>query len=464
MRKFTTIFALTAVAAAFGVFSALGADSLQLPAPAAVKTDFTRDIEPIFSSRCYECHGEKKSKSGFRLDDKARAFQGGDSGQPFLIAGKSSQSQIIQRVAGLTNSDEVMPPKGERLTKEQIAILEAWINQGANWPDSAKKTHWAYVKPERPTLPKVRNSKWSRNPIDDFILARLEKESLSPSPEADRVTLIRRVTLDLTGLPPTIAEVDAFVAGQKQERSTKVMVDRGLLASPHFGERWARMWLDLARYADSAGYEADPPRRMWPYRDWVIKAFNRDMPFDQFTIEQIAGDMLPNATLEEKVGSGFNRNTMFNTEGGVDREQSRVETIVDRVNTTATVWLGSTLACAQCHTHKYDPFTLKEYYQMFAFFNNEDEPEIQLPSESPKESASRQIIRPKIWISWTRISVKQTPERTAAEAVLGEQMTLADLAHPVFGPPSTNQPAAPEIPTKSIVRGFEDSPRRQSHG
>ncbi len=228
----------------------------------------------------------------------------------------------------------------------------------------------------------MQNAKWARNPIDNFILARLEKEKLKPSQETDRGTLIRRVTLDLTGLPPTIAEVDAFVADKKKDAYERV-VDR-LLASPHFGERWARMWLDLARYADSAGYRGDPPRRMWPYRDWVIKAFNRDMPFDQFTVEQIAGDLLPNATLEQKIASGFNRNTMFNTEGGVDREQSRVETIVDRVNTTATVWLGSTLACAQCHTHKYDPFTLKEYYQMFAFFNNEDEPEMQLPSVSQK--------------------------------------------------------------------------------
>jgi mono/diheme cytochrome c family protein len=444
VRKITKIFGLATVAGLLAFGSALAADSPQLPPPAAIKTDFLRDVEPIFSSRCYECHGEKKSKSGFRLDDKSRAFQGGDSGQPFLIAGKSSQSQIILRVAGLTNSDEVMPPSGERLTKEQIAILEAWIDQGANWPDSAKKIHWAYVKPIRPSLPTVQNAKWPRNPIDNFILARLEKEKLNPSPETDRVTLIRRVTLDLTGLPPTIAEVDAFVADKKKDAYERV-VDR-LLASPHFGERWARMWLDLARYADSAGYEADPPRRMWPYRDWVINAFNRNMPFNQFTIEQIAGDLLPDATVEQKTASGFNRNTMFNTEGGVDREQSRVETIVDRVNTTATVWLGSTLACAQCHTHKYDPFTLKEYYQMFAFFNNQDEPEMQLPSASQKERQDQ--LSSEIEKLDTEFK-KQTPERTASEAAW-ETKTLADLAQPVVAPPLTNKPAAPEIPTNIV--------------
>jgi hypothetical protein len=250
--------------------------------------------------------------------------------------------------------------------------------------DSARdvKPHWAYVKPVRPALPKVNHSRWPRNPIDAFILARLEKEKLKPSPEADRVTLIRRLSLDLTGLPPTIAEVDAFAADRSKDAYEK-LADR-LLASPHFGERWARLWLDLARYADSHGYEKDPPRSIWPYRDWVINAFNRNLPFDQFTVEQIAGDMLPDATLDQKIASGFNRNTMINTEGGVDAEQSRVETIVDRVNTTATVWLGSTLACAQCHSHKYDPFTLNEYYQFFAFFNNADEPQLDVPSAAQR--------------------------------------------------------------------------------
>ncbi len=427
------------------VFSA-GASEPQLPPAAAVKVDFARDVEPIFASRCYECHGEQKSKSGFRLDDKARAFQGGDSGQPFLIAGKSSQSQIILRVAGLAGPDEVMPARGERLTAEQIGLLEAWIDQGANWPERAKPKHWAYVKPVRPAVPEVKQSRWLRNPIDAFILARLEHEKLKPSPEADRVTLIRRLSLDLTGLPPSIGEVDAFVADRSKDAYEK-LVDR-LLASPHYGEKWARLWLDLARYADSQGYEKDPRRSMWPYRDWVINAFNGNMRFDQFTVEQIAGDMLPEATQEEKIASGFNRNTMINTEGGVDPEQSRVETIVDRVNTTATVWLGSTLACAQCHTHKYDPFTLKEYYQFFAFFNNADEPELELPSAA-QEARRRQLSSEAARLE-TEFK-KATPELTAAQAEW-EKKEAADLARSATTAPAKNKAgAAPEVPA-NIVR------------
>ena len=286
----------------------------------------------------------------------------------------------------------------------------------------ARKTNWAYVKPVRPELPNVKHSHWPRNSIDFFILARLEKEKLKPALEADRATLIRRLSLDLTGLPPTIAEVDAFLADKSKDAYDK-LVDR-LLASPHYGEKWARQWLDLARYADTHGYEKDPRRSMWPYRDWVINSFNRDMPFDEFTIEQIAGDMLPEATREQKIASGFHRNTMYNTEGGVDREQSRVETVVDRVNTTATVWLGSTLACAQCHTHKYDPFTLKEYYQFFAFFNKADEPEMELASPAQKERQEK-LQAEKTGLE-TELN-KQTPELTAAQAAW-EQKVIADKA------------------------------------
>jgi hypothetical protein len=286
---------------------------------------------------------------------------------------------------------------------QTVGAADATTNQPA-------KTHWAYVKPVRPEFPKVENSRWVRNPIDAFVLARLEKEKLKPSPEADRVALIRRVSLDLTGLPPTIAEVDAFVADKSKDAYEK-LVDR-LLASPHYGEKWARMWLDLARYADTHGYEKDPKRSMWPYRDWVINAFNQNMPFDEFTIEQIAGDMLPNATEEQKVASGFHRNTMYNTEGGVDKEESRVETIVDRVNTTATVWLGSTLGCAQCHTHKYDPFTITEYYQMFAFLNNADEPQMEVPSAAQK--AQEKQLQEEIPRLEAELK-KQTPELDAAQ-------------------------------------------------
>ncbi|HEX4645171.1 MAG TPA: DUF1549 domain-containing protein, partial [Verrucomicrobiae bacterium] len=287
---------------------------------------------------------------------------------------------------------------------------------------TAKKPHWAYIKPVRPELPKVKHPRWPRNPIDAFILARLEKENLAPSPEADRPTLIRRLSLDLTGLPPTLEEVDAFVADKSKDACEK-LVDR-LLASPHYGEKWARHWLDLARYADTHGYEADPRRSMWPYRDWVINAFNRDLPFDQFTIEQLAGDLLPEATLEQKVASGFNRNTMFNTEGGVDREQARVETVVDRVNTTATVWLGSTLACAQCHTHKYDPFTLTEYYQMFAFFNDQDEPQMDVPTLEQAEK------KEKLRTDIARLDAeykKETPELATTRAAW-EQKEVTEMA------------------------------------
>src|SRR5262249_1963171 len=245
---------------------------------------------------------------------------------------------------------------------EQAELLRKWVAQGAIYRD-----HWAYSKPERPSLPKVQLQNWPRNDIDFFVLARLEKEGLSPSPEASRETLIRRVSLDLTGLPPSVKEVEDFLRDNRQDAYQR-MVDR-LLASPHYGERWARPWLDQARYADSNGYEADYRRTIWPYRDWVIAAFNRDLAFDQFTIEQLAGDLLPNATREQKIATGFHRNTMVNTEGGTDEEEFRAAAIVDRVNTTFGVWMGTTIGCAQCHNHKYDPFTQREYYQVFAFFN-----------------------------------------------------------------------------------------------
>jgi hypothetical protein len=330
------------------------------------------------------------------------------------------------------------------------------VNRGARWPESVKKTHWAYVKPIRPALPKLKHSRRPRNPIDAFLLARLENETLKPSPEADRSTLIRRLSLDLTGLPPAIAEVDAFVADRSQDAYEK-LVDR-LLASPHYGERWARLWLDLARYADSQGYERDPPRSMWPFRDWVINALNRNLPFDQFTVEQIAGDMLPNATRDQKIASGFHRNTMMNTEGGVDREQSRVETIVDRVNTTATVWLGSTLACAQCHTHKYDPFTLKEYYQLFAFFNNTDEPELALPSDAQKaqqKQLSEDLARREAEFK------KTTPELTAAQAAW-EQKAAADVARSGTIATATNKPGVEPDVLTNIVKILKVAPAERT--
>ena len=433
-----------------------------LPAPAALPVDFSRDIQPVLAEHCYQCHGPEKQKNGLRLDSKAEALKGGDSG-PAIIPGKSAESRLIHYVAGL-DPDTFMPPKGERLSAEQIGLLRAWIEQGAVWPDAAgseqpaaanaqvsTNRHWAYLKPVRPELPSVKNSSWARNAIDHFVLARLEKEGLGPSPEADPAVLIRRLSLDLIGLPPTVEQVDQFVADQSTNAWDKAAEQ--LLSSPHYGEHWARMWLDLARYADSHGYEKDPGRKMWLYRDWVIEAFNQNMKLDQFTIEQIAGDMLPEATVKQKIASGFHRNTMFNTEGGVDKEESRVETVVDRVNNTASIWLGTTLACAQCHTHKYDPFTLKEYYQFFAFLNNADEPEFDVPS--PEQAARREKNQSEL-AKLEKTMSTQTPDLDAAQAAweykMAEQAVRWTALDPV-GYLSAGGATLTKTEDKSILAG-----------
>jgi len=352
------------------------------PASAAdVAIDFARDIQPIFSKHCTECHGPKKRKGGVRLDLKSAALTGGDSG-PLFVSGKSGESHLIKLVSS-KNPEERMPSKGDPLSAAQIALLRTWIDAGATWPDdgpakAASTDHWSFKRPAQPAFPAVKNPKWIRNPVDAFVLSKMEEQGLAPSPEADRLTLIRRLSLDLTGLPPSIKEADAFAADTSADAYDRLV--ETLLKSPHYGERWGRHWLDGARYADTNGYEKDLPRSIWPYRDWVIKSINADMPFDQFSIEQIAGDMLPNATLDQKIATGFHRNTMINEEGGVDVEEFRYESLVDRVKTTSTVWLGLTVGCAQCHTHKYDAITQREYFQMFAFLNNADEPEIDVTS------------------------------------------------------------------------------------
>ncbi|MFO0947137.1 MAG: PSD1 and planctomycete cytochrome C domain-containing protein [Planctomycetota bacterium] len=353
----------------------------ELPPPATRAIDFEKEVLPLFSQRCHQCHGSAKQESGLRLDVKKAAFAGGDSGPAFVI-GKSGESDLIARVAG-KDADTRMPPEGELLTSEQVGVLRAWIDQGAPWPDhlaggNEKSSHWSFQPPARPEIPPVRYPGWVKNPIDAFVLERLESERIVPSPEADRLTLLRRLSLDLIGLPPTPEEADAFLADTSANAYEK-QVDR-LLASPHFGERWGRHWLDQARYADSDGYEKDLPRpHAWRYRHWVIDAFNRDLPFDQFTVEQIAGDLLPNATLEQKVATGFHRNTLRNKEGGADQEEDRVKIAKDRVNTTGAVWLGLTVNCCECHSHKYDPLKQREYYGMFAFFNGIDDTDIPAP-------------------------------------------------------------------------------------
>jgi mono/diheme cytochrome c family protein len=402
--------------------NAAEADASKLPPAATTAVDFVKDIQPILAKNCYSCHGPDRQKAELRWDVKAIAFRNGEHG-PAIIPGKSAESQMIQLVAGV-NPDMLMPQKGERLTSEQIGLLRAWIDQGAKWPDGldpasylAKRNHWAFKGPVRPALPEVKDKKWVRNAIDRFVLARLEKEKLRPSPEADRITLIRRLSLDLTGLPPTIAEVDAFLADRSPNAYEK-LVDR-LLASPHYGERWGRHWLDAARYADTNGYEKDLPRSIYPYRDWVINAFNRDLPFDEFTIEQLAGDLLPNPTLEQRVATGFHRNSMINEEGGVDPEEFRVAAIINRVETTGKAFLGLTINCAQCHTHKYDPISHKEYYQFLAFLNNDDEPLLEVPT--PAQQTKRTEILSKVTAIEEALLAKD-PELKKRQADWEEQL------------------------------------------
>ncbi len=343
-----------------------------LPPPADRPVEFVRDIQPIFAASCNHCHGEDEQEGQLRLDAKLVVMRGGKTG-PLLIAGKSAESLLVERIAGL-GTEKQMPLDDTPLTDEQIGLIRAWIDQGAKWPDGVGskatevKKHWAYVTPVSSPLPEVRDAAWSRNAIDRFVLARLEKERLAPSPPADRARLIRRLSLDLIGLPPSVAEVDAFLADQSPDAYER-QIDR-LLASPRYGERWATPWLDAARYADSNGFQRDGHRTIWPYRDYVIRALNADLPFDQFTIEQIAGDLLPDATLQQQVATGFHRCTTVNVEAGTDEEENRTNQVIDRVNVTGTVWLGTTLECCQCHNHKYDPFTQRDYYQFFAFFNS----------------------------------------------------------------------------------------------
>ncbi len=388
------------------------------PLPAE-EIDFVRDIKPLLAVHCTKCHGPRKQENGLRLDDGAAVARGGDSGVPF-VAGKPDESLLIQAVTGRSDLISKMPPKGEPLSEIQIDLLRKWIAAGASIPASdvvklAGSQHWAFQQPVARPLPALRFAQWPTGPIDAWILARLEDEGFAPSPAAQLPTLMRRVSLDLIGLPPSPGEVDAFALDQSPDAYER-LVDR-LLASPHYGERWGRHWLDLARYADSNGYTRDFGRQIWKYREWVISAINRNQPFDEFTIEQLAGDMLPEATQEQLVATGFHRNTLINEEGGTDQEQFRVEAVVDRVNTTGSVFLGLTVGCARCHSHKYDPLSQIEYYQLFALLNNCDEPAVEVPTRLQIEAgelARRDAIRGQIKQFEAELE-KQRPELEAKQ-------------------------------------------------
>jgi hypothetical protein len=355
-------FVLLLCAGLFGTSArAAGASAPATPG----KLSFNRDVQPILSENCYFCHGTDKNqrKAGLRLDSFAEATRDRKGKRP-IVPGKSGESEVVKRMLS-SDPDEVMPPKDSHreVTPAQIETLKKWIDQGAEY-----EAHWAFIPPKRPEVPAVKQTDWVRNPIDAFVLARLEKESLKPSPQAEKEKLIRRVTLDLTGLPPTPAEVDAFVADYASDAYEK-LVDR-LLASPKYGERMVAEWLDAARYADTNGYQGDPTRTNWPWRDWVVKAMNANMPFDRFVTEQLAGDLLPNPTPSQRLATAFNRNHTFNGEGGRIPEETRVENVMDRTETFGAVFLGLTVGCTRCHDHKYDPLTQAEYYKLYAYFNN----------------------------------------------------------------------------------------------
>ncbi|MEZ6135569.1 MAG: DUF1549 domain-containing protein [Pirellulaceae bacterium] len=386
MDKFSSIFRFQVL-----LFSLVTLPPLNLPVQADPKknannpsVNFARDVRPILSNACFHCHGpdEAERQADLRLDTE-------DGLQAVLNAGDAANSELVRRIMSRDPNEQMPPPESNKsLDEKQRKLLEQWVAEGAEW-----QQHWSFVQPTLPVAPRVDHEDWCRTDIDRFILARQEAAGLTPAPAASPAQLLRRLYLDLIGLPPTLEEserwltkvwpdVNASSDGTVtcDEAAYQELVSE-LLASPHYGERWARRWLDLARYADTNGYEKDRDRSIWPYRDWVVNAFNADMPFDQFTIEQLAGDMLPNATVAQRIATGFHRNTMLNEEGGIDPLEFRFHAMTDRVATTGTTWLGLTLGCCQCHTHKYDPIAHTEYYQLMAFLDNADEPMLELPDE-----------------------------------------------------------------------------------
>ncbi len=390
---------------------------------AARSIDFNRDVRPILSKNCFACHGadEQHREAGLRLDVRADAIKPLADGKTAIVPSHANQSELVRRITS-ADADERMPPANANstLSAEQKQILTQWISEGARYSQ-----HWSFEKPVRPPLPRLAaiagRPEWPANPVDLFIGAKLQAAGLAPSPPADPYTLIRRLSLDLRGLPPTPAEVEEYVHDSRPGAYER-LVDR-MLADPAFGERCARPWLDLARYADSAGYASDPLRTIWLYRDWVIDAFNANQPFDQFTIEQLAGDLLPHPTNEQLVATAFNRNTMTNTEGGTDDEEFRVAAIKDRVDTTMDVWMGLTIGCAKCHSHKFDPITQAEYYRFFAIFNqtaDNDQPTESPTLSFPSREAARQraVVDAQIAALKKRAGAQKDPKLTARIARL----------------------------------------------
>lgn len=406
---------------------------------------YSRQVRPILAEHCFACHGpdEAQRKAGLRLDDEPTA-KSRRKGRIAIVSGDPQASELIRRIH-TQDPDDVMPPPQQvkRLSSAEQAILDAWIRQGAKWGK-----HWAFEKPVRPVVPDA-----SIHPIDSLVRARLQRQGLTPSPEADRRTLARRLYLDLVGLPPSPGEMAAFVADRTAEAYER-LVDR-LLMSPHFGERWGRHWLDLARYADSDGYEKDSPRpTAYYFRDWVIRAINEDLPFDQFTIEQLAGDLLPGATESQRIATGFHRQTLTNKEGGVDPEEFRCKATVDRTHTTAAVWLGLTLGCAECHSHKFDPISQREFYQFYAFFNNASESNLPQPTPRDREvyAAARAAWVQRVATLEARFAAIPETARGEGEK-LKQELEKLKQSEPKFEPPAALVLASEARETRIHVRG-----------
>ena len=421
------------------------------------KVDFAREIRPLLSKNCFGCHGHDAGhrKAKLRLDTRDGALAKRRGGAAAVVPGDSVKSVLVARISA-DDPDERMPPpdSGRELSKREIELLARWIDEGAEYAG-----HWAFSAPQRPEPPPVRDASWPRNPIDHFVLHRLERDGLerdglAPSPEADRYTLLRRLSFDLTGLPPTTDEVARFI-GDTSPRAYEDLVER-LLESPHYGERWARVWMDLARYADTQGYEKDRKRTMWPWRDWVIAALNDDMPYDRFTIEQLAGDLLPSASSRQVLATAFHRNTMTNTEGGTDDEEFRIAAVKDRVDTTGVIWLGLSVGCAKCHSHKYDPISQTEYYRIFAHFNQtedadrfDDSPKRRLPS--PFHYAQHRELGERL-----AAASKKLADAGASQDVV--ERKVAELERQLEQKALASKP--PETP---ILRELPENKRRRTH-